>query len=385
MTRPVGVPADEPAPLDVAALTRKAVQSSGGVDPALLDGYLEMLAAIAAQGRRPTRHEIDSRRALGVAAAGQGVPLGALVGLYLSATWVVWRHLPGIGAAQPGKAATTVLRAVNEAVVALTDGYESAQRLAIRHDEALRREFIDDLLHGTGDPGRLPERAGRFGLRLAGSHTVAVARAADTPFNDDDDRTRRIGSAVLDRYGVHNVLVATKEGQLVCVAPEPDGGVPDGFAASVGTLGQVGIGRPHAGPGGVAQSYREACDVLDMAGRLGLESPVLRAADLLVFQVLFRDRAALTDLVGTVLGPLRGNRGGAEPLLETLSAYFSTGNAVAAARQLHLGVRTVAYRLQRVRELTGHHPTDPAQRFTLETAVLGARLLRWPGVPLDGD
>ena len=77
-------------------------------------------------------------------------------------------------------------------------------------------------------------------------------------------------------------------------------------------------------------------------------------------------------------------RGGARPLLETLDAYYATGGvSTATAARLHLSVRAVTYRLQRVRELLGTDPTDPAQRFTLHAAVLAARLLRWPEVPLE--
>jgi DNA-binding PucR family transcriptional regulator len=72
-------------------------------------------------------------------------------------------------------------------------------------------------------------------------------------------------------------------------------------------------------------------------------------------------------------------RGGAEPLLDTLDAYFATGCvATETARRLHLSVRAVTYRLDRIRVLTGHDPVDPAHRFTLHAAVLGARLLGWP-------
>ena len=57
--------------------------------------------------------------------------------------------------------------------------------------------------------------------------------------------------------------------------------------------------------------------------------------------------------------------------------------AVQAARRLHIGVRTVSYRLERVRAFTGYAATDPAHRFTLEAAVLGARLLDWPATPVQ--
>jgi hypothetical protein len=80
---------------------------------------------------------------------------------------------------------------------------------------------------------------------------------------------------------------------------------------------------------------------------------------------------------------LQRARGGAEPLLATLQAYFAArGVSAVAARRLHVGVRTVTYRLQRVKQLTGQAVTDPDQRFTLEAAVLGARLLDWPHEPL---
>jgi DNA-binding PucR family transcriptional regulator len=99
--------------------------------------------------------------------------------------------------------------------------------------------------------------------------------------------------------------------------------------------------------------------------------------------VIGRDRAALIDLVRAVLVPLTHARGGAVPLLRTLEVYFAAGaNTAEAARRLHLSVRAVTYRLDRVRTLTAHNPDDSADRFTLQTAVLGARLLGWPAQAL---
>ena len=80
-----------------------------------------------------------------------------------------------------------------------------------------------------------------------------------------------------------------------------------------------------------------------------------------------------------MLTPLTAARGGAEPLLRTLEAYFAAGgNASLGARSLHLSVRALTYRLEKIAELTGRDPADPAQRFELQTAVTGARLLGWP-------
>ena len=102
--------------------------------------------------------------------------------------------------------------------------------------------------------------------------------------------------------------------------------------------------------------------------------------------MLLRDQPAIADLVQSVLGQLVHARGGAEPLLTTLDAYFATGGVTTeTARRLHLSVRAVTYRLDRATTLTGYDPTDPAQRFTVHAAVLGAKLLGWPERSLTDD
>jgi hypothetical protein len=379
--------------LDVAAVAARAARDAGGVAVELLAGYVEMLAAVSVTGRRLARDELDSRRTLGAKAAEQGVPLRALVDLYLSANWLTWRELPAVDAATGKEQIRTIteaiLRAADDAVVALAEGYDSAQRLVMRQEEAERREFIDDLLFGRSDLGRLAERAERFGLRLASSYIVAAAKATQ-PFTDGDTITRRVESALLSRFDAREVLVTTKDGLLLCIAPGTTTDAPAEFGRQLETLvaaeqgWQIGIGRPHAGPGGILHSYQEARATLDLAASLGLDTRVLNATDLLVFQVLFRDRAAITDLVDTVLTPLNNTRGGAQPLLDTLTAYFAANEvATAAARHLFLSVRAFTYRLDRIKHLTGYDPRDPTQRFTLEAAVLGARLLNWPNRPLQ--
>ncbi|MEV1172697.1 helix-turn-helix domain-containing protein [Nonomuraea sp. NPDC049784] len=185
------------------------------------------------------------------------------------------------------------------------------------------------------------------------------------------------------RFGSHNVLVAVRDGLLVCVAPATLPAAVGEFTHHVRARfpagWRVGVGRPQRGPGGVVASYREAAQALELADGLRLKADVVKAADLLVFPVLLRDRSAIEDLVASVLSPLLGARGGHEPLLETLEAIFAShGNQAAAARRLGLSARAVTYRLERIRRLTGFSPDDPTQRFTLETAVLGARLLGWP-------
>jgi hypothetical protein len=385
------VTAAERPRLDAARIAKHAAADAGVQTPQFLAGYIDMLVAVSATGRKLARDELVSRRMLGATAAEQDVPLRALIDLYLSATRLTWRELPTVGGASGDTVRAigeSVLRAADDAIGALAEGYDGALRVVMRQEEARRRQFIDDLLSGRSELGRLAETAERFGLRLAGQLAVAAAEA-DRSFVDGDTMTRRVESALLARFGTRDVLVTTKEGLLICVASATAVEVFDDFArlvkAAIGADERwcIGVGRPHAGPGGVVRSYEEARGTVELAASLGLTARVLNTTDLLVFKVLLRDRVAIIDLVATVLAPLQQARNGPEPLLETLAAYFASGGVTAAAaRRLYLSVRAVTYRLDRIRKLTGKDVTDPTQRFTLEAAVLGARLLDWPNRPL---
>ncbi|MFD3515657.1 PucR family transcriptional regulator [Streptomyces sp. NPDC058657] len=345
-----------------------------GVPEEHLDGYVQTLRDACATGRNLTRAERDALRRRGERAAEAGIGLRTLVRA----------HLGAAQDARPGMSQTQsahLLGVVEQAVDAFAEGHERAQYLAVRQEEASRREFIDDLLYGRSDLGRLAERAERFGLLLSHAHAVAVAQGA-APYHDGSPVPRHVEQSLVARFGDRRILLTTKDGRLICIAPADQSDVLAYFAKQAHAAtdgGRVAIGRAHPGAGGVVHSYEEALNALDLAVRMDLEGPVLHAADLLVYPVLTRDRQAMADLVGSVLGPLRQARGGAEPLLETLTAYFDTGCVAAeAARRLTLSVRAVTYRLERIHQLTGADPGEPMHRYTLQTAVVGARLLGWP-------
>ena len=323
--------------------------------------------------------------------------------LYLSAARRLWQRLPTVVRSRDSEvvraAAAAVLQVVDEAVARLADGYNDARRQMVRWEETLRREFIDDLLRGDADVGKLVERAEPFGLDMTRPHQVALA-APTGRLNEAEAFIGSLERAVVQWAGDRDVLVAIKDGWVVAVTPaDTDVPGPRTGPKTLGdlVLGELGrlprgrpwrvtVGRPYPGSYGIARSYEEAREGLTMAVRLRLDSPLIQAEQLLIYRVLLRDQPAIADLVQSVLGQLVQARGGAEPLLATLDAYFASGGvATETARRLHLSVRAVTYRLDRVKALTGYDPTDPAQRFTIHAAVLGAKLLGWPqrGLTLD--
>ena len=377
-------------------VAQSACRDVGGVPVELLGDYLPLLADAATSGRRPHPAELDAVGLLGRRAAELGVSAGSAVQLYLSAARRLWQQLPMVIRSRDSEAvrvaAAAVLHVVDEAVASLAEGYNDARRQMVRWEETLRREFIEDLLRGDADVGRLVERAEPFGLDMARPHQVALA-APTGRLNDAEPAISPLEHAVVHWAGDRDVLVATKDGFIVVITPA-DTDVP-GPRTGPKTLGdlmlaelsrssrgrpwRVTAGRPYPGSYGIARSYEEAREGLAMAVRLHLDTPLIQAEQLLVYRVLLRDQPAIVDLVQSVLGQLVHSRGGAEPLLATLDAYFATGGVTTeTARRLHLSVRAVTYRLDRIKTLTGYDPTDPAQRFTINTAVLGAKLLGWP-------
>jgi sugar diacid utilization regulator len=377
-----------------------ASEDSGGVPSELLGDYLPMLAEAATFGRFPGRAQIEAVRMDGRRAAEQGVPAGRGVDLYLSAARRVWTELPAIVRARDNAAvraaATAVLQVVDDAVASFAEGHAEAGRERVRREETIRRELVEDLLRGDAHLSELAERAEPFGLDLTRAHQVALAEPRRR-LSSIAAATSALERVVLDRFGDRDVLVATKDGRVVVLALADATGAPrlsDGLGAT-GDLGKivhgelnrlkqgspwrVAVGRAHPGAYGIARSYEEAREGLTMAARMHLDGPIVETRDVLTYRVLARDQPALVDLVHSVLNPLREARGGAGPLVDTLGAYFDCGCvATTAAATLHLSVRAVTYRLDRVRSLTGFDPLDPAHRFTLQVAVLGAKLLGWP-------
>jgi sugar diacid utilization regulator len=379
-----------------------AAAEDAGAPGELLGQYLPLLADAAIHGRRPGRPELDRIGELGARAAQLGIRPGAAVNLYLSAAWRLWGELPTVVRSADSEvvrgAAHAVLQVVGDAVAVLVEGHQAERRQSIRREESLRREFIDDLLRGDADVAGIVERAEPFGLDLTQPHQVALASVSAKKSIDLEMVAAGLENAIVKLFGDRDVLVATKESLLVVLVPgtvRADGSADLGVGAvthralSRGPARQhwrVAVGRAYSGAYGIARSYEEAREALELAGRLRLDQDVVQARDLLVYRVVGRDQAAIIDLVRAILTPLDQARGGAEPLLATIQTYFDAGGvATAAAQRLHLSVRAVTYRLERVRDLTGLDATNPDHAFTLHTAVLGARLLDWPAQPLPGS
>lgn len=391
---------------DTAALAGIAARASAECDgfPAdWLVGYVTAVAGLLRTGTGLDSTELSRCAAIGDLAAVTGISLPVVVDAYLSATRLLWTEVRTIIAADPPASLSVdqvidlgqrVLRAADDALASVAQGYARARRAVVRQEETLRRQFVEDVLTGGSDVAELVARADRYGLHLTAPHLVAVT--ATHPTGPGPDLVvAGLEEQLRARLGDRELLVTVKAGRIVTIlGARGRAGSP---ATTVRELGEViatqtaavahaslptrvVLGREYDGPGGIAMSYREASEALGLAADVSWPHRVVLAEELAVYRVLLRDVEALRGLVQTVLAPLTGARGGAGPLLDTLTTFFGCGGVITeTAQRLHLSPRAVTYRLNRIRELTGHDPGDPANGLTLQIAAAGARLLHWPG------
>ena len=107
--------------------TREKQMTTQEIPEQLLDGYADILTRAAATGRRLTREELTSRRALGAQAATAGYTWRVLIREHLNATRL---HRPATG--DPDH----LLATAEQAIDAFAEGYERAQRQVVRQEEA---------------------------------------------------------------------------------------------------------------------------------------------------------------------------------------------------------------------------------------------------------
>jgi DNA-binding PucR family transcriptional regulator len=124
----------------------------------------------------------------------------------------------------------------------------------------------------------------------------------------------------------------------------------------------------------VSDAYSDLVDAVRMAQQLGVNGWISELDELALDRLLLSNESLGDAAVRRELGAVLANERFAEELIETLQAYFDSGESVTgAARLLHLATRTVGYRLQRVESVLGHALAGPGSR-RLSTALLVHRL-----------
>ena len=258
------------------------------------------------------------------------------------------------------------------------------ERAVLQAEDRLRRDVVTDLLSGafTSDSALL-ERAERLGFNLTLPHLPIALRIASEP-SSNALRSHDVVSALVRELGRLGVSAPVGVlGDTIGLAYPLDGAEPATISARVhrlaaqvsGRVVSAGVGRAGAGPAAIAQGYREADRALVIARRLFAPGALTFFQELGVHRLLlaldghpeldafYEETLSAIDLYD------RTNR---SELLPTLEAFFAADNSLAeTASRLHLHRNTVAYRLRRIEQISGHQLGDPETRLALH---LGLRI-----------
>lgn len=331
----------------------------------------EIVLDAADEQRELSLAERDSFFGAGRAASEGGRPLSSVIEAFFSGAGELWEQV--FVSASPGDAVELgrALRRVSErAVGALAAGFEAGQRQSIRAQEAIRREFLDDVLSGTLSTTDFAERAESAGFPIAATYVVAVIDSG-RQLADGGPLHAQVERELHGRAPQRRLVSFTKSGRLVVIAPDadpPDLGLVADVLDSIASLNwRAGVGEASPGVDGINRSYRQGLEAVTL-GRLFDLDVFTYFGDLLPFRMMVADRAIAQAMVDTIVAPLRQASRGS--LLETFRSFVdSGGNMAETARRLSVGPRTVAYRLDRIAEITGQSPREPNGRLTLELAL----------------
>lgn len=269
-------------------------------------------------------------------------------------------------------------------------------RAVLQAEDRLHRDVVAGLLAGSESDAALLERAGRLGYDLGRPH-LAMALRVETA---GDAGTTDLASALsreLTRRGVAAPVGIV--GDAVGLAYPLDGEEPARLAVLVHQLASqsvrvpvsAGVGRPGSGPGAIARGFHEGERALAVARRLMAPGRLVFFADLGVHRLLLAldGHPELGAFYEETLAAIdRYDTANRAELVPTLEAFFASDNSLAeTAARLHLHRNTVAYRLRRIEQISGHRLADPETRLALHVGLRVRQALGTHGRPAapNGD
>ncbi|WP_020392080.1 helix-turn-helix domain-containing protein [Kribbella catacumbae] len=256
----------------------------------------------------------------------------------------------------------------------------SSQRAQADRDQVFQAQLLSEIITGRDSVSRdVVEGAVSLGWRLQDWHVGLHVIADRSALPAERDRVTKQLIAGLDRQGVPVVTAVNRgDGWALWTStnrePAPEHArrllraVRVVSAALPHDCGIVaGIGRPHRGPSGLADTLSEARDAADLARSHDFRPAVEHSDELGVARLLATwQRSDVTRAFAeSALAPLRDST----TLLTTLRAYLESGGSVILTAQvLKVHRNTVTIRVQQVRERLGIDLDDPSQRLALQVA-----------------
>jgi vacuolar-type H+-ATPase subunit E/Vma4 len=292
------------------------------------------------------------------------------------------------------EAAARLLRHVDAATTAGIQAYLDELQNPLSDLGLLRRDLLEPLVSGGGDPEQIRRRAQSLNVRLADAYVVVVMRDAQSKLLDHVDQPaegyvalRRIveGARMHLRPAEGSLLVGVRESEVVAAYPvESREGVElvrrECEELSVGLVGagiDIGISGWHAGAGAIAAGYAEGREAERLAEATGVsgQGHALTFDEVLIDHIV-RSSPAIERALSETLRPLiEYDLARNTNLVGTLRAFVDAGfNITKSAAELNAHPNTVAYRLQRIKQLTGRDIHDLNDLLVLVLSLKHAAL-----------
>jgi sugar diacid utilization regulator len=290
------------------------------------------------------------------------------------------------------EAAARLLRHLDAATTAGIQAYLDELQNPLNDLGLVRRDLLEALVSGRGDLEQIRRRALSLNVRLADAYVVVVMRDVHTKVRDLADLSAECFSAlrrIAEGARVHlqpaegSLLVGVRECEVVVAYPaETREGVDvvkndcaELLDALIAPGIDIGISSWHAGARAIAAGYAEARAAERLAEATGDSGHVLTFDEVLIDHIV-RSSPAIESALSETLRPLvEYDLARNTDLTGTLRAFVDAGfNVTKSAAALHAHPNTVAYRLQRIKQLTGREVHDPNDLLVLVLSLKHAAL-----------
>jgi hypothetical protein len=299
-------------------------------------------------------------------------------------------RLGGVVLLEPGRPEPEAVEFLHlAAVAALTEVAVEEAREEV--EENVRGSFLEELRERPDgvDPVDVVRRAGRLGCDVSRGAVVLCAELSA-------ERPRHVVALIGSEYpgALAQHVEGEQAGRVYALLPATADGEQVTTVAAARALGGrlqrhgvVALSSFYADPGELGRAIQEAELVLEVLQRGdGLGGPIQEDIGTGTYRLLFRVLASHPEEVRSfyedTLAPIvRYDDQYRTDLVQTLEAYLEHNcnmNATAAAIYAHR--HTVAYRLERVKELTGLDPMQTEDRERLGLGLKAYRIIA-PALP----
>ncbi|MFI0809063.1 PucR family transcriptional regulator [Streptomyces echinatus] len=246
----------------------------------------------------------------------------------------------------------------------------------------LHRKLADDLLAGTDEPSAYA-RSEAVGHDLHGSHYIVVVQWSNRAA--DDSFAQMVGRAAA-AVGLRSLLTRRSDHVVLITGDRPHArALYEVLARENGTRsGTIGVSAPCDSVDDIPHHYREAQRALDVRRHSRERYGTSFFDELGLYRILGpgSGHRELETFVQEWLGQLidYDSRHHAT-MVDTLSRYFDCGgNYDETADSLAIHRSTLRYRLQRIRDISGHDLANVEDRLNLQVATRVWKIvLRGPG------